>query len=255
MKTVLKIILALVLVLAILIGLGLYFLDGGIKKAVETYGPQYTQTEVNLGRANLSPWSGKGSLHNLIVGNPDGFKAPNAFSLGEIAVVIDTDTITSDPVVITSLRIIAPEITLEQGKSGSNLQRLQKNVEQSIGSAASDSSGEPGAEDSGDGVKLIIKDLLISGGQIHYSNALLGDKTIDMSLPEIHLTGIGEKSNGASGAEIAKQVLAAINKSATSAVSQSGALKDVGKQLEQSLKDEKGKLEESIGGLKGLFGK
>ena len=191
------------------------------------------------------------------MGNPDGFKAPNAFSLGEIAVVIDTDTITSDPVVITSLRIIAPEITFEQGKSGSNLQRLQKNVEQSVGSGggSSNSSKESSEEDSGEGVKLIIKDLLISGGQIHYSNVLLGDKTIDMSLPEIHLTGIGEKSNGASGAEIAKQVLAAINKSATSAVSQSGALKDVGKQLEQSLKDEKGKLEESIGGLKGLFGK
>ena len=162
-------------------------------------------------------------------------------------------TVTGDPIVVNSLRIIAPEITFEQGKSGSNLEQLQKNVEQSVG--AGSSSPEPSAEDSREGVKLIIKDLLISGGQIHYSNVLLGDKTIDMSLPEIHLTGIGEKSNGASGAEIAKQVLAAINKSATSAVSQSGALKDVGKQLEQSLKDEKGKLEESIGGLKGLFGK
>ncbi|PCH51958.1 MAG: hypothetical protein COC20_04720, partial [Cellvibrionales bacterium] len=138
-------------------------------------------------------------------------------------------------------------------KTGTNLQRLQKNVEQSIGSATT--SADAGAEEAGAGTKLIIKELLISGGQIHYSNPLLGGKTIDVPLPEIRLSGIGEKSNGASGAEVVEQLMAAINKNAVSAVSQSGVIKDVGQQLEQRLKDEKGKLEESLGGLKGLFGK
>ena len=253
MKTLLKIIGLLVLVVAILVGVGVFYLDSGIKKAVETFGPQYTQTDVRLGRASLSPWSGKGSLHNLIVANPDGFQTANAFSLGEIAIDVDTASITSDPVVINSLRIIAPEITYEQGKSGTNLQRLQKNVEQSIGSGGA--STDTSAEGEGTGTQLIIKELLISGGQIHYSNPLLGGNTIDVPLPEIRLSGIGEKSNGASGAEVVEQLMAAINKSAVSAVSQAGVLKDAGKQLEQRLKDEKGRLEESIGDLKGLFGK
>ena len=253
MKTLLKIIGLLMLVVAILVGVGVFYLDSGIKKAVETFGPQYTQTDVRLGRASLSPWSGKGSLHNLIVANPDGFQTANAFSLGEIAIDVDTTSITSDPVVINSLRIIAPEITYEQSKTGTNLQRLQKNVEQSIGSGTT--SADAGAEEAGAGTKLIIKELLISGGQIHYSNPLLGGKTIDVPLPEIRLSGIGEKSNGASGAEVVEQLMAAINKNAVSAVSQSGVIKDVGQQLEQRLKDEKGKLEESLGGLKGLFGK
>jgi hypothetical protein len=74
-------------------------------------------------------------------------------------------------------------------------------------------------------------------------------------LPEIRLSGIGEKSNGASGAEVVEQILAAVNKSAMAAVSQAGALKEVGSQLEQRLKDEKGKMEKSLDGLKGLFDK
>ncbi len=42
MKTVFKLIAFLALVLAILIGVGVYYLDSGIKKAVETFGPEYT---------------------------------------------------------------------------------------------------------------------------------------------------------------------------------------------------------------------
>ena len=253
MKTLLKIIALLVLVVVILVGVGIYFLDSGIKTAVETFGPQYTRTDVSLGSAKLSPWSGEGSLSNLVVANPDGFKTPNAFSLGEIAIALDTESLTADPIVVTSLRILAPEITYEQGKSSTNLEQLQKNVEQSVGAttAASDTS----TDDSGAGTKLIIKELLISGGKIHYSNPLLGGKTVDVALPEIKLSGIGEKSNGATGAEVAEQILAVINKNAMSAVVDAGALKEVGQQVQQRLKDEKDKLEESLGGLKGLLGK
>lgn len=253
MKMLLKIIALLVLVVVILLGIGFYYLDSGIKTAVETFGPQYTQTNVSLGRAKLSPWSGEGSLHNLVVANPQGFQTANAFSLGEITIVVDTESLTSNPIVINSLRIIAPEITFEQGKSGTNLQALQKNIERAV--AASGSGTDASSQGSGGETKLIIKDLLIDDGRIHYSNPLLGAKTLDLALPEIKLAGIGEKSNGATGAEVAEQLLGAINKSALAAVSNSGALKEVKEELEGRLNEEKSKLEESMGGLKGLFGK
>ena len=253
MKTVLKLIGLLVLVVAILIGIGIFYLDSGIKKAVETFGPQYTQTDVRLGSANLSPLSGKGSLKDLVVANSEGFQAPNAFSLGEISIVVDTTSLSSDLVVINSLRIIAPEITFEQGKSISNLQQLQKNIEQSAGSGGASSASD--ASETGTSTKLIIKELLVSGGKIHYSNPLLGARTIDVPLPEIRMTGIGEKSNGATGLEVAELLLGAINKSAISAVSNAGALKEVGQQIETRLKGEKSKIENTLGGLKGLLGK
>ncbi|OUS16559.1 hypothetical protein A9Q88_06690 [Gammaproteobacteria bacterium 50_400_T64] len=251
MKVIIKILGVLVLVVAIVVAASLYYLDSGIKKAVETFGPQYTKTRVELNDVSLSPLSGKGSLSGLAVGNPQGFSDANAFYLGEIAIVVDTQTLRSNPVVIQSIRIISPEITLEQIKKMTNLQQLLKNIEQPAGSA--ESTGEDSGESKGEAIKLVIKDLQISGGKVHYINPLLGSKALDLALPDIQLQGIGEKSSGATGAEIAEQVIAAISKSASKAIAEQGGIKAMGKQLEQGFKTEKDKLEKSFEGVKGLF--
>ena len=254
MKIIIKVLSVLVVVVVILVGLSLYYLDSGIKKAVETFGPDYTLTRVELADVDLSPLSGKGSLSGLAVGNPEGFSDANAFYLADISVVVDTQTLSADPIIIQSVRIVAPQITLEQGKNGTNLQQLLKNIEQSTGAAkASASPAEASGE--GEAKKVIIKELQISGGQVSYMNALLAGKAIELSLPDIQLSGIGEKSNGATGAEIAEQLIAAINKSASSAVNQAKVLKDAGKQVKEKFNAEKDKLEKSVDELKGLFDK
>lgn len=251
MKVLLKIVGLLVLVLGVLIGMAIYYLDSGIEKAVETYGPRYTQTPVELASATLLPWSGKGSMRGLVVANPDGYNTPNAFTLGEISFSVNTSTLTGNPVLINSLRIVAPEITLEQGSNGSNLQQLQRNVEKTIGAGTRPDAGASAST----GKKLVIKDLLISAGQLHYSNPLLGAQTLNVALPDIRLTDIGKKSNGATGAEVVEQILAAINKRGLAAVAEAGALQAVGEQVEKRLRDEKTKIEESLGGFKELLGK
>lgn len=253
MKIIIKLLGVLVLVVAILVAVGLYYLDSGIKKAVETFGPQYTKTRVELLDVSLSPFSGQGSLRGLAIGNPQGFSEANAFYLGEITIIVDTQTLSANPVVIQSIRIIAPEITAEQGKTMTNLQQLLKNIEQPAESL--ESTRESTAENKGEARKLIIKDLQISGGKLHYMNVLLGSKSIDLALPDIQLRGIGEKSGGATGAEVAEQVIAAVHKSASTAIADAGAIKAMGEQLEQGLKSEKDKLEKSLEGIKGLFDK
>ncbi len=255
MKILLKLVGILVLVVAILVGIGIYFLDSGIKKAVETLGPQYIQTDVKLASARLTPWSGEGSMRGLVVGNPEGFDTPNALSLGEIALDVDIQSVTSNPVLVKSLRVIKPVITVEQGRSGSNLQQLQKNIQRSTSSESGDKVSEP-ATNSDTQKKIIIRELLVSGGKVRYSNPLvLGSKTVDLTLPDIRLTDIGEKSNGATGAEIAAQLIRALNKSAMSAVGNADQLKALGKEVEGRLQEEKKKIEDTIGGLKGLLGK
>jgi uncharacterized protein involved in outer membrane biogenesis len=256
MKIIIKVLGILVLVVVVLVGVSLYYLDSGIKKAVETFGPDYTLTRVELNDVSLSPLSGKGSLSGLAVGNPQGFSDANAFYLGEIAIAVDTQTLSGDPVIIHSVRIVAPQITFEQGNDGTNLQQLLKNIEQSTGAANTDASPEDASvEAEGEAKKIIIKDLQVSGGRVSYINPLLGGKALELDLPDIQMSGIGEKSNGATGAEVAEQLIAAISKSASSAVSQADVLKDAGKQVEEKLNTEKDKLEKSLGGLKGLFDK
>lgn len=245
MKTLFKILAGLAVVLLIVIVVGVLNLDKGIKAVIETVGPELTKSSVTLSDVDLSLTSGEGSLRGLVVGNPAGFATPIAFSLGEISLAIEPESLTTDTIVINSIRIIAPEITYESLKGSTNLDQLQKNVAQALGSSSGSTAPEEGGEEAA-AKKLIIKDLQITDGKISYSNALLGSKPISLALPAIKMTGIGEKSGGATAAEVVNQVLSAINKSASSAVTNSGALKDAGDQLKKQA-------EEKLGGLKGLL--
>jgi len=245
MKTLVKVVAVLFVVVLLVVVFAILNLDKGIKAAVENIGPKLTQSSVTLDDVELSLTSGEGSLRGLVVGNPSGFKSPSAFSLGEIFLSVDPESVTTDTIVLNSIRIVAPAITYESANGTTNLAQLQKNVEQAAGGssrAATEEKGE-GAEK-----KLIIRDLQITAGKLSYSNPLLGDKTVALALPDIRLTGIGEKSNGASAAEVVNQVLAAINKSAAGAVANAGVLKDAGDQIKQQV-------EGKLGGFKSLLKK
>lgn len=248
MKTLLKIIAVLFVVVLLVVVFAILNLDKGIKAAVETVGPKLTQSSVTLDDVELSLASGEGSLHGLVVGNPKGFKTPSAFSLGEIFLSLEPESVTTDTIVIKSIRIVAPEITYEATDGTTNLKQLQQNVEQATGTSSDTGSSDAATSEGGAEKKLIIRDLQISNGKLSYSNPLLGDKAVALALPDIHMTGIGEKSGGASAGEVVEQILAAINKSATGAVANAGVLKDAGNQLKQQV-------EEKLGGIKGMFKK
>lgn len=251
MKTIFKVLAGLVIVLIVVVVITVLNLDKGIKAAVELVGPKLTQSSVTLSGVDLSLKSGEGSLRGLVVGNPAGFKAPNAFSLGEISLAVDTGSLTTDTIIIKSLNIIAPEITYESLKGTTNLDQLQRNVEQALDSNSSTAADNSASDESAE-KKLIIKMLTVSGGKVNYSNELLGDKPISLVLPPIHLSGIGESSGGASAAEVVKQLIAVINKNAASAVINSGALKDMGDKAKAQAKE---KIQEKLDDLKGLLNK
>jgi hypothetical protein len=243
-----------VLLVVVVIAVGVLFLNlgKGVKTAVEKYGPQYTGTTVSLNSVNLSPFSGKGSLSGLVVGNPQGFSTPEAFSLGKVQVAVDLESLTQEAIVIEQVLINGPEITYEQGKGGNNLKALQQNINRALGGTG-DTSSQAASGEEGESKKLIIKELTITEGFVHYGNPLLGSKTVDVRLPDIRLYGIGEKSNGVTGAEAVAQVVSAINSQVTQAISQSGAVKDLTDQLKGQLGEGGDGIKDKLDGLKGMF--
>ncbi|HAA93147.1 MAG TPA: hypothetical protein DCE33_11915, partial [Rhodospirillaceae bacterium] len=151
----------------------------------------------------------------------------------------------------------------EFGDKGSNLDQIQKNVQQASGGSqqkASDDKDDPNAK------KVIIENLYIRGGKIDISGGLLGEKKLGTGLPTIHLKDIGKeggKSKGASPAEVAKKVIDAITGHASKAVvNLSDVKKLIGGQLGKIGSGASGAakaVKEKAGGLldkgKGLFGK
>lgn len=112
MSKLVKIFIALSLVFVALVVINL---GSGLKALVETLGPEMTQSPVTLDSASLSLLSGEGSFVGLRIGNPQGFDTQEAFSLGEIHFTVNQDSLITDIIVLKSLSIVAPEVTLERG--------------------------------------------------------------------------------------------------------------------------------------------
>ena len=186
-------------------------------------GPKVAKVDIKLGGINLSPFSGKGEISGLVVGNPEGFKAPNAIKIGSATVAMKPSSLLSDKIVIRSVTIQAAEITFEGALGGNNnLSKIMANVE-----AATGGSKPAAADEKKTAPKLEVDDFVITGGIVHVSLILMGGKSATVRLPDIHLTDMGTGPEGITPAEFSKQVLQAITHGTVKAVA--GAMADLGK--------------------------
>src|ERR1035438_6091226 len=94
-KVIIRIGIALVIVLivtVVIIGLSL---DGIVKRGVETVGPRLTKVDIKLDKVSLSILSGSGQIGGLTVGNPEGFKTPQAISVGSASLALQPGSLLS----------------------------------------------------------------------------------------------------------------------------------------------------------------
>jgi hypothetical protein len=229
------------------------FLDGAIKRGIETVGPMVAKVPVTLDSVNLSLFSGSGKVKGLVVGNPEGYKTPSAIKVDGASLAVQPGSIFADKVIIRSINVQGPEITFETDLKGNNLSKLVANLQATAGGTANApaKSGSPEAKAS---KKLQVDDFLITGGKIHVSVTLLGGKSATVPLPEIHLTDLGKDANGITAEELTAKVLTVIEKEAVHAAS--GVVKDLSKDLtRQATSEAAGAAEQATKGIGGLFKK
>ncbi len=217
-----------------------------VKENVQTYGSEITKVAVSLNEVDISPWSGKGKLAGLTVGNPKGYQTDSAFKLGVISVDLDVGSVTEDTVIIHEIVIAGPRVTYEFGPGGSNIDVIRKNVESFLGGGKKSDGGGGSSQPSGEakseegGKKIVIENLIIRDGKISVSAALLKGKKLSVPLPSIHRRVIGMDKGGACPGEVAEKILAAVTDGATKAVGSldiSGLIKDATKGATDAVKD------------------
>jgi len=196
-------------------------LDSIVEAAIEKFGSEITQTKVRLSSVKIQLADGEGALNGLTVGNPKGFETKQAFSLGKIKLVLDPSSLTKDVIVVKELRIEQPKVTYELRTTGSNLDAIQRNVDAYLGSgpkSAQPAKSQPKEASGKEGVKLVIDQLYVTGGEVDVSSIGLQGKMLKTPLPEVHLQGIGRGKGGASPGEVAKIILGSLTRGAGSAV-------------------------------------
>lgn len=200
---------AIVVIVAVVVFLGLSNLGPIIKKAVNTYGPKITKTELHVADVGVSILSAEAKIKNFFLGNPEGFKTPSAVQVGAVFVNIEEKSLAGNPIIIDRIEVKSPEITYEKKGKTDNFQSILNNVNKAT---AFEKSSTTASEDKKAGKKLIIRDFIISEGKVNVALAVygLGQKEINVPLPDIHLKDIGKEKNGASVAEVSKQIFAAL---------------------------------------------
>jgi len=104
---------AIVVVIAI-INFGLSNLGPIIKKAVNSYGPKITKTELHVDDVGVSIFSAEAKIKIFFLGNPSGFKTPSAMEVGSVLVDVDEKSLSNNTIVIDRIEVIRPEITYEK---------------------------------------------------------------------------------------------------------------------------------------------
>lgn len=216
----------LVLALAVA-GVGGYLysnLDALAQRAIEEIGSRVLQVPVKVAEVKLSPADGAGALAGFSLGNPAGFKAPQALQAERIELAVDPKTLAAD--VIRIRRIVAKGIAVsyESTDGGTNFDALRRNVEQQIGGGQK--SAEPPK-------KLIVDSLVLSDIRMSYSGTATLGKPVELRLPDITVVNIGLKQGGVTPDQFAKAVLDALIRGMANAVAATtkGAAKSLGESV------------------------
>lgn len=244
MKGISKILVLILLVVIIVVGGVIYVLsslDRIVAAAIETYGSKATQTDVKVSDVMIRLKSGEGSVKGLTVGNPSGFTTPDAFTLGDITMDLDTSTVTKDVVVVDLIHIASPHVTYEINESGkANINVINKNIKQLQGAPET----APEKEKSKSAVKLLIRQLEIEDGRIDI-HIPVRQEPLTATMPRIEIANLG--SGGAPPGEIATQILSVIMKNIGPAVQKAGVEQYLGKSVEEMKDEVRKRIDEKAG--------
>lgn len=250
-----------------------------IEQAVEGVGTAALKADVSLDKVELSLTSGKGGLKGLTIDNPKGFETPTAMKLGQVSVQVDMKQTTPDKIVVNEVLILAPDVTYEMGTPLSNMDILQKNVNDFVKENVGESSGGSSSS-SGDGPKVIIENLIVRDGKVNVATNFPGleGKSLSGTLPDIHLKDIGKEEGGTDPAKVVDELISAIVAGSTNVIGDlgvdemvKGAAEAAGAAAEEATKNigaaaegaagkaagdaAEGAADAISGGVKSLFGK
>ncbi len=231
-----------------------------VKNAINEYGPQMTQTAVSVEDVSIQPYIGSATIADLKVGNPEGYKAPDAFTLKKIHVSLSPTSLLSDTIKIHTIEIEEPIFVYESNLLSSNISKLMDNIKANTGKTDKEAEKaaekeEPGTDAGTQQKQFVINKLKVTGGTVQIG--VLGQSST-VKLPEIDLENFSpegitaaQASNEIMNAILSKVIVAATDLAAKAATDPTGTAKGI----TDTALDTAGDVGKEIGGaIDGLFG-
>jgi uncharacterized protein involved in outer membrane biogenesis len=231
-------------ILLALIGLlvvGLSNLGLLLAKAINTYGPRLTKTEVRVSNVDISLASGTAMLSDFTLGSPKGYTSPETMKVRSIYLDVDEKSLLGDTLVIDRIEVFHPEIFYEKRGATDNLKTILDAMK------SGQKKSEPPSSRKTAGRRLLIKDLILREGTLNVIVPGTQGRNVRVNLSELHLKNVSEDTASGVTAGAFAAVLDAIYKQITSP----GLVGT----LNRDLKTIEAKAESAVEKMKGLFGK
>lgn len=215
-------------------------LDSIVETGISTGGTEHLSVDVAVDGVSLSPLSGKVSVSNLKIGQPQGFGEGPMLALGEFMMKLETASIFSDHIIIDQLLIDAPLLDVRRQDGKTNFKVFQEglNLQEDEGDTSPD-------------ITITIRELMVRAPRVLAKNDGFLALDEDITLADFTLTNLGTDEKGLAPKEIARHIMDTLQPQITKALIAAGA----SNKLKDIAGDAKGKLEQGLGGLLGKLKK
>lgn len=163
----------------------LYNIDEVIRADVEATAKSAFKVDATVAETDMSLKSGEAKLIGLRIPNPPGFSDASAVHAPLITATVDVAQAASRTIRVAEIVIERPHLILEVTDGKANLLRLGESASAFARRAADDAANTPTAQ------LLKVGRVTLLEGTMTFRSDTLGDKTIDVKLPDSRLTDIG----------------------------------------------------------------
>jgi len=230
-----KFLLGIVVLVGIVVAVLFSQLDSVIKTGVETAGPDVLAVDVTVGDVSISPFSGKVSVTDFAIGQPDGFGDGPMVQLGEFKMKVETGTLMDDHIIVDEIIIDQPMFDARMIGNQSNFQALQEKLAAGAGDDTV----------AGEELTLTIRRLVVTSPQISVQKDGFLSVDKDIALADFTLTDLGTDEKGLAPKEIARHLMDTLQPQITKALITAGA----SDKIKGLAKDARSELEEKAGSL------
>jgi len=187
------------------LALGVARLDSIITKAINTYGPGITGTEIRIDDVRVSFLSGEATVKNFLLGNPKGYRSAHAAKVASISVDLEIGSLVQDTIVVKRIEVVQPDIIYEKRGGTDNFKTIARHAEQKAkeaGMAGRDTGKEK------PGKRLLIREFVVKGGRVTLYTPDLPSGTSSAAIPDMHLRNVG--GDGAEPSAVFSRILSAL---------------------------------------------
>jgi uncharacterized protein involved in outer membrane biogenesis len=195
-----------VIALVVIVVLAIYFsLNGIVRSTVQKQATSSLNLKTTVGSANVSLIGTSLGLSNVQIASPQGFSAPEMFTLDGLQVDVSLGQLRQDPIRIAAINIKQPTLVIEQSGGKFNFQALMSQP-----SKAPPDNSQP--------MKLIIDDLVVSDAKVVLRPGIPGvAQEIPVTIPTLEMKGVGTgegNQNGAAIKDVVMDVITALSSKA-----------------------------------------